>query len=475
MTDSRAEPVLATSAPRAPDEAWSHWMRRRLARHLPELIRLALPAMASRIGMILMAFVDTVMVGRYGTRDLAALTLANQSLIIPLLVTGVGLLLGVLVHAAQATGRGDEAAVGRIFWRNIPYALVIGLIMIALCLPAEQLFLALGQPDRLAEEAAPLVWVMALGLPGNLLFYVAGALLEGVKRPQISLYAVLIANLANIVLNAVLIFGLGPIEGMGALGSAWATTAVRWLLAIGVLIYLLKTPAMARFRLDQRRGDPWASWADQRRLGYAAAISLAAELVAFGALAIIAGLVSTATVAAFGITFNAMTLPFMLAAGTGSAASVRVSIAYGRDDKDDTHLAGWTGLALSVALILPLSLLISGFPEQVFWLYSDDASLLPIAVPLISLILFVLPFDGGQMTMSMALRGLGDTWWPTGIQIFSYLGVMIPLSYWLTLSIGPVGLMYATLIASVVSVGLLSLRFRFRASRVGEPLLSTSR
>ncbi|MGF1606073.1 MAG: MATE family efflux transporter [Rhodothalassiaceae bacterium] len=465
--DFAAQPVPAQAAPRGDDEAWSAWMRRRLARHIPELIRLSIPAVGTRLGMLVMAFVDTIMVGRYATSDLAALTLANQGLILPLLITGIGLLMGVIVYSAQAYGRGRRDEVVRIFWRNLPYAGVIGLTTVVLCAAAQPLFLALGQEPGLVDQALPLVWILAAGLPGHFLFYVGASVLEGIKRPHIAAYGIVLANFVNLLLNWILVYGPGPFPELGAAGSAWATTVLRWVLALATLAYLLRAPALVgEFGFARAMWQPLKDWAEQRRLGYASAVSLAAEVCAFGGLSIIAGLISTLAVAAVGITFNLMTLPFMAASGIGAATSVRVSVALGRGDADDTKLAGWTGLALSVIFTIVVGALISLNPGAVFALYSDDAALAPVAIGLIVYIAAVLPFDGGQSVISMALRGLGETWWPTAIQLFSYLVLMIPLCLVLALSIGPHGLMIGTLIASVVSVMLQSWRFAWKVARL---------
>lgn len=460
MTSSPTLPSYPDRArPRGDQEAWTAWMRRRLARHIPELIRLALPAIGSRVGILLMGFTDTLMVGRYGTDDLAALTLASQGLIGPMLMIGIGLLMGVMVHAASLYGAGRESEVGAVFWRNIPYSLGIGLVMVALCLGSGPFYTLLGQAPDLAADAVPLTIILALGLPGHLLFYLVIASLDGVKRPMAALYAIILGNVLNVGLNYLLIYGPGVFPELGAVGSAWATTILRWLGAALMITYVMRAPSLRLFAFDKPLWSVWRGWSEQRRLGYAAAISLGAEVTAFGGLSIIAGALSTLTVAAFGIAFNMLSLAFMIAVGIGTAASVRVSIAMGRGDKEDGLLAGWTGLGLGWAILLPLGLLISTQAEFFFHLYSNDALLLPIAAGMMAYTLIILPFDGGQFIMSMALRGAQDSWWPTVIQIISYLVFMIPLCIYLAFTIGPNGLMIGTFVASVVSLSLLSVRF----------------
>ncbi|MFQ5348172.1 MAG: MATE family efflux transporter, partial [Rhodothalassiaceae bacterium] len=88
-------------------------------------------------------------------------------------------------------------------------------------------------------------------------------------------------------------------------------------------------------------------------------------------------------------------------------------------------------------------------------------ALAAITIPAIAFIAYVTVFDGGQAVISMGLRGLGETWWPTAIQAIAYLGLMLPLSWFLAMVLGRglIGLLEATLVASIFSVVAQSLRF----------------
>ena len=90
------------------------WLKSRLSRHLPEMLRLSVPAMTSRIGVMLLAFVDTMMVGRYSSLELAYLGAANGTVVVLILVVAIGLLMGVMISTANAYGRGDWAEISPI-------------------------------------------------------------------------------------------------------------------------------------------------------------------------------------------------------------------------------------------------------------------------------------------------------------------------------------------------------------------------
>src|SRR5690606_28609821 len=141
-------------------------------------------------------------------------------------------------------------------------------------------------------------------------------------------------------------------------------------------------------------------------------------------------------------------VPFMFAVGVGAATAVRVAIAHGRGDPAETAAAGWIGFATAGVLLALIALAIGLMPEALFALRSSDAALAAVAIPAISFAAIVAFFDGGQATITMGLRGLGETWWPTAFQAIAYVAIMLPLCWLLgvTLGRGLIGLLEATLV-----------------------------
>ena len=432
----------------------------RVLEHLRELLRLAGPAIVARAGLVVMVLVDTVMVGRYATAELAYLSIGN-ALVVVLMITGIGLLLGTIATVAQALGRGALAECGAAWQRSLPYAFLIGILAAGICAFGETLLTLTGQEPELAREGGRVMVITGLGLPFALLFITTVYFLEGIKRPIPGMIAMILANVLNALLNWGLIYGNAGMPELGAEGSAWTTTIVRACLALGLIVYALNMPGHQRFGVRRWQGWQWRAWAGQRRIGYGGGASLAVESSAFTALNLFAGWLGEVDLAAFSIGLNVIGVLFMIAVGFSSAAAVRVGFAYGRGDAADTALAGWTGLIVStLALAIPSGLLIV-MPEMTASIYTPDSVLLGTAVPLVVLAgLIVLP-DGGQAVMANVLRARGDALAPFLLHVVSYLVFMIPLSWLLAFPLkrGVAGLFEGILIASIVSVILLSTRF----------------
>ena len=239
-----------------------------------------------------------------------------------------------------------------------------------------------------------------------------------------------------------------------------------------VTLYILTSPTFQRYCLRNYKKEVWASWKLQREKGYAIGTSIGVEVAAFAALTVFAGWISTQALAAYGVIFNILTVPFMIVAGLGAATSIRVGMAKGRGDAKDTALAGITGIGLGGVILLAFSLIILIFDEEIFSFYTDDQGLILFALPFVAYTAYVTFFDGWQVVLANALRGLGETWIPTGIQSFVYIVVMMPISYYLAIPLGHgvLGLLESVFYASIVSVILQGLYFLHK-TKAAYPLI----
>lgn len=432
----------------------------RLRAHVGELLRLATPVIVSRAGLVVMMAVDTAIVGRYSAQELAYYGLAHLPSNL-MITTGVGLLMGVVATTAHALGAGNEKECGRVWRRSIPYALLLSVLFALGSLAGGPFFRLTGQSPELVDGGAAVLAVLGLGAPGMMLYVATGFFLEGLKRPLPGMVVMIVGNLVNALLAWALVWGHLGFPAMGAVGSAWATTAVRWGMGIGLVLYAWRMRDHERWGVRAPAGAWWRDSHRQRHLGYAAGLSLAVESGAFAALGLFAGMISPLALGAYTVGLNLMALPFMAAVGLGSATAVRVGIAYGRRDRLDMALAGWTGLGVTSLILAVVGILYVGVPEQLAAIYSADPELIARVAPLIAFTAWVLVADGGQTVMANALRGRGDAWVPTALHVLSYAVVMIPVSALLAFGWGrgERGLFEGILIASVVSVTILSLRF----------------
>jgi len=431
------------------------------------MLRLALPIILARAGWMFMSFVDILMVGRFSTHELAYMSLAS-SLISVAYVAMMGMMLGTLVITSNLFGQRRYSEIGAVWRRSLPYAFALGLAITLLTLVAEPLLLLSGQEPELAREAGKVIRIYGYGMPlGGLIYVTSQYFLEGIKRPLPAMVLTLLANVINVGLNWVLIYGHLGFDAMGAEGSAWGTMVIRMLLTAGLCYYIWTMPGARIFGVRKKYTGGFRAWAEQRRLGYAAGLSFGIEHVSFVMLFLFAGLLGTLDLAAVTIVFNTFGLFFMVSAGIASATAVHVGIAYGQRSGRNIALAGWAGFALqAIVLFVPMLLMVLT-PALFARIYSDDPALITLAVPLYILGGLALLLDTTQTLWSNALRGRHDKWFTTVSHFVSYFLLMIPLSWYFAFTLGRrgEGLFEALIIASIVSVVLLTGRFLWLSRR----------
>lgn len=431
-----------------------------LLSQLAELVRLSAPMIVARGGIILMTTIDIVMVANYAIRDVAYQAIA-LSVVMPMIVIGMGLLMGTLVLTANKVGAGELSECGSTWRRSIAYAGVLGAFGLIITQFGEPILLALGQSAELAAHGGHVMSVAGFSLPALFIFITTQFFLEGIERPAPVMLAMISANLLNVGLNALLIFGNWGAPEMGAVGAAWATTIARTVAAVALVAHVWFMAEHAKYGVRTKARVDQKAWRVQRRVGYAASLGIGGESIAFAILHVFAGWMGATELAAFSLTFNILTIVFMLALGLGAGTSVRVGISLGRGNIVALRNAGWTGLGANTIAMVAIALVFATASEQVVALFTDETTLIAVSATLISFAAYLLVVDGGQAVMANALRGRRDVWLPCVLQLVAFLGVMVPVAYWLGIArdLGPIGLLSGMLIGCGFAFASLTWRF----------------
>ena len=440
-----------------------------LRSNLRATLRLAAPVMVSRLGILTIVAADTAMVGWAGTRELAALAISAAPHT-PLLLVGVGLCTGTIVLASQAEGAGklrESGFILRAAWRQ---AWIAGVVLLGLFHTGEWLLLVLGQSPSLAIEGAEVLAMFGWGMPAVLVFAATTMFLEAIGRPVPGMIFMLLANVLNAGFNWMFIYGhLGAPE-MGAEGAALATSIARWFGTAGIMAWVYAT--LGRTRLGARPGRPVLGRNQRRRvrragrrllrMGIPIGVAHGCEAGAFASLTVFAGWLGGAEVAAVGIVFNLLALPFMPALGLATAANVRVGQAFGRRDRVGAREAAWAAFRIILVLQSCIGLGYVVFAGFLAGLYTGEHAVLAIAVPAVRIAGLMLLPDALQVVLAGCLRGLSDVWPTTGLFMIAFWGTMVPSAWWLGvhLGFGASGLIASVGIGCVAAVALLALRFR---------------
>ncbi len=439
---------------------------RSLREHLRRTLQLAVPVMLGRIGVLIMVAVDTAMTGHQGPIELAyyALAMAPQ---IPMLLVGIGLLLGTVVLTAQADGLGDTRACGRIWRVALKHAAILGLLFVVLCYGGEHFLAFSGQSPELARGGGRVLVVMGWGLPGMLLFYACTFFLEGISRPLPGMFIMLAANILNAALNWIFIDGNLGAPALGAEGAALGTTIVRWFMFAAIATYVWTRLDRQHYGLALGRVAGSHLGKRLRRIGYPMGLAHGLEASAFSTITLFAGLRGAVEVSGYLVAMNLVATVFMGAIGFSAAASVRVGNAVGRQDAHGVRAAGWVAVGATAIVMFFLAIVFFTVPGLLSAIYVSDPRITAVAVPTLLVAALVLLPDGTQAVLMGALRGTADVWPATALYLFAFWVVMVPCGYYLGVVRGGGGpaFMQAIFIGCVCASLLLGWRFHVVSKR----------
>lgn len=429
------------------------------------ILNLAWPVMLSRAGAFIIITVDTAMCGRFSTDELAYYGISGAPLL-PALLIGIGMLVGIAILTASADGANTPVSCGHIWRIGLLHAMILGFLL-GLTLQAGEQILALGgQSDAMAEGGGRVLRMHGWGMPGLLGVIATTLFLEGLQRPFAGMVVMLGANLVNFVLNWIFIFGNLGAPAMGAEGAAFATTIVRWLSFFALAAYVLYSVDRVKYGLLSR--IPAKSFREisrkLRQLGYPAALAHCMESSSFAVMTLFAGIMGVLQTAVWSAVMQLIAIAFMFALGFTMAASVRVANHIGQRNFADVGQAGWISALLGTVIMIIFSVLFFVAPSFFSTIYSNDPAVIMLTAPVVVLAAFAIIPDGLQAVLVGALRGLQDMWFITLTMFVSWWAVMLPIAYFTGVHQGggPAELMISVAFGAAVAVCMLAARFRYK-------------
>lgn len=433
------------------------------------IMLLAIPMVLEMSMQSLFGVADVFFVGRLGP-DAVAVVGLTDSLLTLIFAVSIGLSMGTTAMVARRIGEGhpDRAAHVTVQAIAVGVGLAIPLGILGAFF-ADDLLHWMGASVELVQYGWSFTAIILGGNITVMLLFLINAAFRGAGDPAIAMRALWIANIINIVLDPLLIFGVGPFPELGLEGAAWATTIGR---GLGVVYQL--------WRLHSGRGRI-AIHASQFHLR----LEVMARLVRVSAIGILQFLISTASflgmirimahfgeAALAGYTIAVRLIVFILlpAWGVGNAAATLVGQNLGAGRPERAERAVWTTGRVNMFLLLSVAVIFIFFADELCGLFNSDPAVIEFAADCLRIVAFSYPFWAYGMVTVMAFNGAGDTTTPTWINLFVYWVVQIPLAYVLAMPLaqGPKGVYTAIAISqatlAVVGVSIFRLgRWKTRA------------
>ena len=392
------------------------------------MFRLALPVVLAELGWMTMGMVDTLMVGRLSPEAIGAVGFGS-SIFMGICIFAMGLLLGLDTLVSQAFGAGNIDECHRWLVHGCVLALALSVPVTGLLLWIATLLDGWGLDPAVLVLAETYVEIVAWSV-APLLFYAAfRRYLQGMGIVRPVMFALFSANIVNLIVNWMLIYGNLGAPALGVGGAAWATVLSRVAMAGFLLVTILYREREAETSIFHSLTLELAWFRRLLRLGTPAASQLTLEVGAFAAATALAGRLAPAALAAHQIAINYAALTFMVPLGIASAGAVRVGHAVGRGDADGASRAGWTALIFAVSFMSLAALLFLLVPRWLLQAFTSDAGVLDVGVKLLFVAAVFQLFDGVQVVATGILRGLGETRTPMVWNLFAHWFVGLPLGY----------------------------------------------
>jgi MATE family multidrug resistance protein len=395
---------------------------------LRAMLRIAIPLALAELGWMSMGVVDTIMVGRLPASavSIGAASVAN-ALFSAFAIFGIGLMSGLDTLVSHAFGANDRPTGRRAFASGLGLAICATPFLVLGILGAAPLLGVIGVTELVRSQAVAFVHIVVWSLPLLLAYTVLRRYIQALHHVAPITFALVTANLVNILGNWLLIFGHWGLPAMGVRGSACSTVIARIYLA-GVLVVAVRRhdPGAFLYIREMFRGV-----GALLRLGLPAALAIGFEIGIFNLSTALAGTLDPASLAAHTIALNADAVAYMVPLGISSAAAVSVGRAIGAGNSRGAKRAGWLAIGLGAGFEVFAAIGFVLFGGQIARLYTHDPGVVGLAVVLFRIAAVFQVFDGLQIIETGALRGKGNTRTPMVWNLVGYWFIGLPGGYWL--------------------------------------------
>lgn len=385
--------------------------------------------MMGQMSTIVMGLADTLMVGRYGTNELAAAGFVNNVLAL-LVIGGMGFSYGLTPIVGALLGEGRVHSIAGKLKNGLFACSGVGLLMMLL---AGLLLISLpllGLPQELLPLVRPYLLLLLLSMLPMMAFNAYKQFSDGIQDTSMPMWIILIANVFNIIGNWLLIFGHCGLPEMGLFGAGFATLLSRILQLVLMASVFHLTKRYDLYRKDfHETSVTKTDQVELHRMGWPVALQLGMEAASFSFSAIYVGWLGATALAAHQIMLTVSQLFFMLYYGMSAAVAVQVSYYRGAGEMEETRKVAAAGLHLCwlIALIegIPLFLL----RDKVGLLFTNSSEVARLVAAIAIPFLLFQVGDALQSTYANALRGIARVKAMVWIAFVAYILISLPLGY----------------------------------------------
>ena len=396
--------------------------------------------MLGMLGHTFVSFVDNIMVGQIGTAELAAVSLGNSFMFIAMSI-GIGFSTAITPLIAEADSSDNLKQARSTYKNGLFLCTALGIALFLGIYFSKSVMYLMKQPEEVVELAIPYLDLVAFSLIPMIIFQAIKQFSDGMSMTKYPMYATLLSNIINIILNYLLIFGKFGFPEMGIVGAAYGTLISRIVMVLYLWILLRFNKRSKRIVRDIKFFVlDFLMIKKIINLGSLSAMQMLFEVAIFTAAIWLSGLLGKNPQAANQIALNLSSMAFMVAMGLSVASMIRVGNQKGLKNYEDLRRIAFSLFLFGVLLAIFFALLFFIFHKSLPSIYvnsndtanyADNMEVISIASKLLITAAFFQISDSIQVVVLGALRGLQDVKIPTILTFISYWVVGFPISYFL--------------------------------------------
>lgn len=397
--------------------------------HYISLIKIGFPIVLGQLGIIILGFADTLMIGHHSTNELAAASFVNNIFNL-IILFGTGFAYGLTPLIGESYGKKDYINIGKLLknslFANLIIAVLLSAIMCVLYIRIEYL----GQPKELMIYIKPYFLIVLSSILFVMLFNGFKQFAEGITDTKTPMWILIFGNIFNIIGNYILIYGKLGIPELGIIGAGLSTLISRILMLFAFIIIFLKENKYKEYKMGFRKSAiTKETFKKMNLMGWPIALQMGMESASFNLSAIMIGWIGSIALAAHQIAGTISTLSFMVLYGMGAAISIRISYFKGQNDLIKIKETAISGFHLNMTICIFAALIYFLIKNHIGYLFTDNQDVAAITSSLIIILMLYQIGDGTQITFANALRGISDVKSMMYIAFIAYFIVSLPIGY----------------------------------------------
>ncbi|MEX3743666.1 MULTISPECIES: MATE family efflux transporter [Lysinibacillus] len=406
------------------------------------MLKMIVPILVTQVAMYLISFFDILMSSRYGTADLAGVSIGS-SIWMPIYIGLSGILLAITPIVSQLVGAKKELDAKKAVQQGIYVAILLAVLIFSVLLVGIDWILGnMNLETSVHNIAKSYIYAMCAGILPLFLFCVLRCFIDALGQTRVTMMITLLTTPINIMLNYIFIFGKFGAPELGGIGAGVATAITYWLIFFITVWIIAKHVPFERFRIfhDWPKLE-WLRWKEILIIGVPIGISLFAETSIFSAVTMMMSSFSTEIIAAHQIALNFTSLLYMVPLSISMGVTILVGFEIGAGRMQDARIYSYLCVATAILFSFISACILFLLREPVANMYTTDREVIEYAVQFLVFAAIFQLSDAIQAPVQGALRGYKDVMITFIMAIISYWVIGLPVGYTLAThtDFGPFG------------------------------------